>query len=355
MFDLNDVNAIRAADRHHFLDHIASLPQQLADGWAAAEAIGLPDSLRQIDRVVIAGMGGSALSGSLFASSLTAECRLPIGVVRDYDLPAAAHGSKTVVIAVSYSGNTEETLAAFEQARERGCQVVALTGGGKLREAAHAIGAPLIPIQYPSERRATLGWSLAALLNIASRLGWVHRLKDDLAETLAVLGAWLPELSAESPVMVNLAKRQAGQLLGRLVVVFGAGCFVEVARRWKEQLNETAKAWAALEVLPEADHNSLAGVEWPDEFTSKVMALFLTGKADHPRNAQRIQLTRHAYLLAGCNTDVLSARGESTLAQMLSLVLLGDFMSFYLALLYGSEPARVPMVAEFKAALANNS
>jgi len=93
-------------------------------------------------------------------------------------------------------------------------------------------------------------------------------------------------------------------------------------------------------------------VEWPDTFTSRVMALFLTGQCDNPRNAQRVQLTKQAYMMAGCNTDFAAARGQSPLAQMISLVLLGDFIGYYLALLYGAEPAQVPVVAEFKAALA---
>jgi glucose/mannose-6-phosphate isomerase len=355
MFDLNDVELIQAADPHGMLGHIASLPQQLGDGWVAADAIdrdAVPKSLHQVDRVVVAGMGSSALSGSLWAALLAPECRLPISVVRDYDLPAHAYDANALVIAVSYSGNTEETLACFEQARQRGCRLIAITGGGQLRDTARTSGAPVISIDYAARRQASLGWTLAALLNIASRLGWVHDFTPEINTTTNILREWGGELAPTSPVTKNLAKREAGQLMGRSVVMFGAGLFAEVARRWKEQINETAKAWAALEVLPEADHNSLAGADWPDGATSKVMALFLTGQADHPRNAQRVQLTRQAYLMAGCNTDVLLARGETPLAQALSLVLLGDFMSFYLALLYGVDPALVPSVAEFKAALA---
>ena len=243
-------------------------------------------------------------------------------------------------------------MSLFEQARQRGCQVLALTGGGKLQEAAQAIGAVVMPIHYAAQRQAALGWSLAALLNIATRLQWSHDFTIDVEEAAHVLQEWCVELGAASPVAKNLAKRQAGQLMGREVIVFGAGYFAEVARRWKEQLNETAKAWAAWEVLPDADHNSLAGMEWPDGFTSKVMALFLTGPVDHPRNAQRVELTRQAYMMSGCNTDLLLARGAKPLAQVLSLVLLGDFVSFYLALLYSAEPAQVPVVAEFKALLA---
>ena len=136
--------------------------------------------------------------------------------------------------------------------------------------------------------------------------------------------------------------------------MFGAGIFSEVARRWRAQIAANAKSWAAHETLPEANHHALAGLDWPDGFAAKVMALFLTGEADHPRNAQRVQLTRQAYMMAGCNTDVVTARGTSPLAQMMSLVLLGDFLSVYLALLNGVDPTASDVLSEFKALLASD-
>jgi glucose/mannose-6-phosphate isomerase len=353
MFDLNDVKAIRMADTHDMLGQVADLPQQLIDGWAAAEAIDLPASFQEVDRVVLTGMGGLAASGSLFASLVAPECQLPIAVVRDYELPACAHGVHTLVISISYSGDTEETLAIFDQAQVAGCQSLVLAANGRLLERAKKQAVPVIRVDYESPSRTALGWSLAPLLNVASRLGWTHHFEDDLDEAARVTRDWTAELSPESPVMRNLAKREAGQLTGRLVYVFGAGVFSEVARRWRSQIAVNARTWATFEALPEADHNVLAGLDWPEDFASKVMALFLAGQVDHPRNAQRVQLTRQVYMMAGCNTDVLPARGASRLAQMLSLVLLGDYMSVYLALLNGVDPSQAGAVTEFKAALRN--
>ena len=351
MIDLNDAKAIHAADAHNMLGHVADLPQQLIDGWAAAEAIDLPASFQEIDRVVLTGMGGLASGGALFAALVAAECQLPITVVRDYDLPAYAHGAHTLVIATSYSGDTEETLSAFEQAQARGCQTLVMTANGQLLERAKKQVVPFIRIDYQSPSRSALGWSVATLLNAASRLGWTHHFEEDVDEAARVMRDWAADLDADSPIMRNLAKREAGQLMGRMVYVVGAGIFAEVARRWRAQLAVNAATWAAHEFLPEANHHAIAGLHWPDGFSSKVMALFLTGPADHPRNAQRVQLTRQAYMLAGCNTDVLSAQGTSPLAQMMSLVMLGDFMSVYLALLHEVDPADAGAVAEFKAAL----
>jgi glucose/mannose-6-phosphate isomerase len=351
MIDLNDVKAIRAADAHDMLGHVANLPQQLIDGWAAAEAIDLPLSFREIDRVLVAGMGGLASGGALFAALVASECPLPITVVRDYELPAYAHGAHTLVITISYSGDTEETLAVFEQAQVRGCQSLSLASNGQLLERAKKQAVPVMRIDYQSVSRAALGWSLAPLLNLSSRLGWTHHFEDDLEETARVAREWTANLSADSPVMRNLAKREAGQLMGRMVSVWGAGIFAEVARRWRAQIALNARTWAACEALPDANHHAIAGLDWPDGFASRVMALFLTGQADHPCNARRAQLTRQGYMLAGCNTDLITARGTSALAQMVSLVLLGDFVSVYLALLHGVDPAQTSALADFKVAL----
>ena len=348
MLDPNNEQSIGAADPQGMLDHIINLPKQLEDGWAAAGQLELPKHFEEVKRVVVAGMGGSAIGGSLLASLLAPESSVPVFVVRDYDLPAFAAGPDTLVIASSNSGNTEETLSALEQAPQRGGQLLAMPTGGQLAERARQARLPLITIDYQSQPRAALGWSFAPLLNLASRLGWAHDLKPDLDEAVRVMREWGRELTAGTPIMKNLAKREAGQLMGRIVFVFGAGYFGEVARRWKDQFNENAKTWSAFEELPEANHNLLAGTDWPDGFASKVMALFLTGARDHPRHVKRIELTRTAFMMAGCNTDILSARGESPLAQMMSLIQLGDFMSLYLALLYGAEPTQVDALATFK-------
>jgi glucose/mannose-6-phosphate isomerase len=354
MLDLNDVKAIRQADALDMLGLVADLPQQLIDGWAAAEALELPLSFREVERVVLTGMGGLASSGALFASLVAPECQLPVSIVRDYELPAWAHGAHTLVIAISYSGDTEETLAIFEQAQIAGCESLILAANGQLLERARKQVVPFMRVDYQSPSRLALGWSLAPLLNIASRLGWTHHFEDDLEEAVRVTRDWTAALNAESPVMRNLAKREAGQLMGRMVYVFGAGVFAEVARRWRAQIAVHARTWAAVEALPEANHHVVAGLDWPAGFASKVMALFLAGQSDHPRNAQRVQLTRQMYMMGGCNTDVLTARGTSRLAQMMSLVLLGDFMSVYLALLNGVDPAQAEAVAELKAAMSGD-
>lgn len=347
MLDLNDVSAIHAADPQHLLDHLLSLSQHLADGWTAANAVALPSAFEQIDRVVLVAVGRSAIAGAVFAALIAPECRWPITLIRDEDLPAFAADSRTLVITISAAGDAEETLAAFDVAQSRGCQLLVLTHGGELAQRAQASQITVLPLN----EQGSIGWTMAALLKVASRLRWSHDFAADLAETIDITRQWSGALAAESPVAQNLAKREAGQLMGRWVVVYGAGALAPVAEYWKHQINLMAQAWASCEVIPDANHHALAGTEWPADYAHKVMALFLTGAMDRPRHAQRLALTQRTFMLRGCNTDLVRARGRSALAQAMSLALLGDLLSFYLAVLYGANPGSREALAAFQAEL----
>jgi glucose/mannose-6-phosphate isomerase len=225
---------------------------------------------------------------------------------------------------------------------------MAAASGGKIAEMAQQFGAPFLRVPYQSQPRAALGYSFAPLAAFASRLGWIDDQADDLKEAAAVMRAWNAELAPESPVVKNLAKRMAGQMMGRFVIVYGAGVFAEVARRWKGQVNENGKHFAAFEALPEADHNALLGSSYPDDMPQRSKMIFLTGTRDQPRHAARTEITREILMTQGCDTDVLSARGESLLAQMLSLLQLGDWISGYLGVLNGVDPSDTDLLAEFK-------
>jgi len=141
--------------------------------------------------------------------------------------------------------------------------------------------------------------------------------------------------------------------MGRWVTVMGAGLFTTVARRWKGQINEVAKAGANFEFLPEANHNTLAGTMNPEEVLNPhTMTLFLRAPSDHPRNQLRSELTKNAFMLEGLNTDFIDARGNTPLAHMWTLILFGDYMSYYLAMGYGVDPTPIPALVEFKQAMA---
>jgi glucose/mannose-6-phosphate isomerase len=350
MINLDDPMTYQRLDPSGMFGHIAALPDQCEAGWKLMQSVDLPAAFSQVNRIVVSGMGGSAIGASLLASLIASECRVPLFVVRDYTLPAFVDGPSCLVIGASYSGETEETLAAFEEARRRGCRLMALTTGGTLAQRAKDYGATLATFDYKSQPRAALGYSFAPLLALVCRLGLVADQSADLAKAVATMRAWQKEIEPSSPVSKNSAKRLAGQMMGRWVTVWGSGHLAEVARRWKTQINENAKGWAAFEVLPEADHNAICGT-LPDEAARKTLVLFLTSTLDHPRTQLRHAITRQVFLTSGVNTDVIAARGQSRLAQMLSMIHYGDYVSGYLGLLNEVDPTVIAGIVELKARL----
>ncbi|MDW8065082.1 MAG: bifunctional phosphoglucose/phosphomannose isomerase [Anaerolineae bacterium] len=354
MIDLDDAAGLRALDRGRMLELVADLPRQLRAGWAQAMGASLPRGWEAsaFDAIVIAGMGGSAIGASLAAALTAGECAIPVVVVRDYVLPAFARGPRTLVIGSSYSGETEETLEAFETAWKRGCALAAMATGGRLAAQALEWEVPFFPIEGVGQPRAALGYSFSMLLGLLHRLGLIPDAGRAIEEAASQLEAEAARMALEVPVAQNPAKRMAGQLIGRIPVIFGSGPLAEVARRWKSQINENAKAVAVFEALPEGDHNTIVGTECPGEVLRHLIAVFLTAPLDHPRNALRVRITRELFMRRGVSTDLVVGRGGSGIAQAFSLILLGDFISVYLALAYQIDPTPVQVITELKARLA---
>jgi glucose/mannose-6-phosphate isomerase len=347
---LNDISLFEKLDPGHMLAEIESLPDQLEKAWQSGQQLDLPD-WQDIRQVVVTGMGGSAIGGDLVAAYADLKGNLPVIVHRGYDLPAWAGGPQTLVIASSHSGNTEETLSSARSALERNCRLLAVTTGGELAELIGQANAPCWQFEHEGQPRAAVGYSFGLTLSALARLGVVDDPADELAQTIALMREQRSALGAESPIAQNFAKRMAGQLMGRFVVIFGAGYLAPVARRWKTQINENAKAFAQFETLPEASHNTLAGTVHPETLGTQVMALFLQAPDLHPRDRLRLELTRQVYMLEGIGTDVINARGSFPLAQIWNSLQLGDTISYYLAMCYGVDPTPVDRLQEFKATL----
>jgi glucose/mannose-6-phosphate isomerase len=352
--NLDDLVAIQKLDSENMLAEINNLPGQLAQAWALGQTLPLP-KIESIARVVISGMGGSAIGADLLAGYAAGDCNVPVFVHRDYGLPAFVSGKDTLFIASSHSGNTEETLDAFELALKRGCSVMAISTGGKLAEKAAAAGCPVWIFPHRGQPRAAVGFSFGLLLAIFSRLGLLPAQADLLAGAVQAMQTQQDQIMATVPAALNPAKRYAGQLVGRWVTIFGSGVLAAVARRWKGQINELAKAPANFEFLPEADHNTLAGVLNPsmELLMPHTMTLFLGAALDHPRNKIRAMITRQTYMIEGLNTDVYMSQGETSLAQMWTAIHFGDYMAYYLAIAYHTDPTPVEALVSLKATLAS--
>jgi glucose/mannose-6-phosphate isomerase len=347
MMNLNDISSFSKTDPQNMLTHIDGLPDQLQAAWELGYQHSLP-AWKDIDRVLVAGMGGSAIGADLLAAYAAPACPVPLVVHRDYDLPAWANGPHTLVIAASHSGNTEEALSSFDRAGQNGCLRLAITTGGQLAQAATQAGAPLWTFVHLGQPRAAVGFSFGLLLAAFTRLGLISDPSEELAGALAAMRVQQSSLLAEVPVARNPAKRMAGQLFGRWVMVMGAGVLAPVAHRWKTQVNELAKAWAQYDYLPEADHNTIAGIACPEELLTKMMVLFLRAPSDHPRNRLRTDLTRQICMMEGLNTDNYDSQGESPLAHLWTALHFGDYQAFYLAMAYGADPTPIPAINELK-------
>jgi glucose/mannose-6-phosphate isomerase len=348
--NLDDFNAFKQLDLQDMLGEIDHLPDQLQSAWELGQGLPLPD-VKGVTRIIISGMGGSAIGADLLAAYIAPLCALPVVVSRDYGLPAWAHGSETLVIASSHSGQTEETLEAFDAAIKTGCRILAVCTGGELEKRAAAAKVPVWKFDHTGQPRAAVGFSFGLLLAAFARLGLVRDQAGEVAGAIAAMRQQQETLRADVPVVKNPAKREAGQLMGRWVNVYGAGILAPVARRWKGQVNEIAKAGAGFEVLPEADHNALAGLVNPADVLARTTTLFLRCLSDHPRNHLRAELTRQGFMLEGLNTDVFDARGETALAHIWTTLHFGDYMAYYLAMAYGVDPTPVEALQNFKAAM----
>lgn len=345
--DLNDFKSFKDIDQQNYLGEIENLPSQLENAYHQGMTLELP-AWQGIKRVIIAGMGGSAIGADLLAAYTAPLSPVPIVVQRGYTLPAWANGPETLVIASSHSGNTEETLAAFEQALHSSCRMLALSTGGTLARAANDSKIPLWTFDHSGQPRAAVGFSFGLLLALLARLQLIPEPGDELTGAITAMRKQQDTLRMEVPVVSNLAKREAGQLIGRMVMIFGADILEPVARRWKTQINELAKAWAQFETLPEANHNALAGLQQPEQGLSTGIALFLRASSYHPRNLVRVELTKRAYMLDGMNTDFIDAQGDTPLAQQWTALHLGDYIAYYLALLYEIDPTPIEALQGFK-------
>lgn len=349
--NLDDLERFKQLDTLNMLGEIDNLPDQLANAYQLGMKHALPD-WKNFRHVVIAGMGGSAIGADLLASYCASLAPLPVSVHRDYSLPFFARGGETLVVCSSHSGNTEETLDAFESARKAECRIVVVCTGGELAKRAKENNIPLWTFDHKGQPRAAVGFSFGLLLAMFQRLGFLPDQSKEMEDAVASMKRTQQHLKADVPAVKNPAKRYAGQLMGRWVTFMGSGLLSVVARRWKGQINEVAKAGANFEFLPEADHNTLAGTMNPQEtLNAHTMTLFLRAPSDHPRNRLRSDLTRKAFMLEGMNTDYVDARGNTPLAHMWTSILFGDYMAYYLAMGYGVDPTPIQALVEFKEAM----
>lgn len=340
-------DAIERVDASRQLDDVLALPDQLRDALWRVESAGV-EAHDAPGGLVIAGMGGSGIGGALARAALGDRASRPIVLAHDYGLPAWITPEATVLCS-SYSGDTEETLAAYEAAGTLGARRVVATTGGTLAELARGDGVPVIPLPGVFQPRAAVAYSLVVALEVAALSGLapqVH-LEIDVAAAHAerLVEEWGPDASEDS-----LAKALAHGLHGTVPQIGGSGLTAPIAYRWKTQINENAGQPAFSGELPEIDHNEIVGWEGAPSLGA-FSAVFLADSDMHPRIRQRIELTRELIAAHAAATYVVESRGELQTERLISLVLLGDLVSIYMAVLRGVDPGPVDVLARLKGEL----
>jgi glucose/mannose-6-phosphate isomerase len=345
---LDDLEELRRLDKGGMLDAIHAFPKYCRQGIEIAEAVPLGSLLEKVfEAVTFIGIGGSAIGSQLVAEWLSRESEVPMVVSRGYDLPGFVD-ENTLVFAVSYSGNTEETLTAFRETMRRGSSIVALTSGGALERLSIEHNVPLVSIPGGLRPRAALPYQLFAVAATLNRLGLVGRPWAEVDEAIEVLGKLREEMMPKIPVNENPAKGLALSLVGKIPFVHGPPLFEGVAYRLRTQLNENSKVPAGSGSFPELFHNAVLGCEGPDEVLRPLCLLFIRDTGETNEMARKIDRFRALFEgRVGALVEV-RARGQGKLARMLSVLYTGDYVSTYLGLLYGQNPSSSDTIEELK-------
>jgi glucose/mannose-6-phosphate isomerase len=350
---------IAKIDRANMLGRVMSMPQHFREAMQRSQDVSVDLKLDQIRNLVIVGMGGSAIGGELVKSLTYNQLPVPLTVCRSYNLPNFVN-RHTLVMVSSYSGNTEETLSAFEQALQRQAQIVCVTSGGKIGDLATASHLPRfsLPSGYPP--RSALVHLVVPILKTLQACRFIGDPTSDIAETIALLEKLTQRYRPESDEPDNFAKRLAHALVERLPLIYAAEIYEAVAWRWKEQFCENSEILAWHNVFPELNHNELVGWGLRREMDQRFQVIYLndqraTPAEIHPRVRTRMELTQS--LIEKNSIAIISAAGEgqSLLARFFSLIFLGDMASVYLAVLNGVDPTPVEKIDLLKSQMAKIS
>ena len=347
---LDDAATLRKIDPEDMLGKVAEMPRQLAEARRIAAATDLPEGLGDVDAVIVLAMGGSAIGAELVAAAAGDRLRVPLLVHRDYGLPAGA-GPRTLVIAASHSGDTAETASGLDAALERRLPTLAISTGGRVVARATEAGVPLLRYRGGGQPRAAIGYGVGLVHEALGRLGLV-RDPDPIGAVVAAVESRLERNGPSVETGANPAKQLAWSVFGRIPLLYGHGPMAAVAHRWKTQLNENAKAWAAWEPMPEANHNAIEGSLNPRELSDALYVVELRDPDEPPELRERYQVVEELLGERATNRSSVWAEGPSPLARVLDSVAFGDLVSVYLAILYQTDPTPVTLLAMLKERLA---
>jgi len=350
--NLDDIKDIRKIDKQGMYKSIYNFPQQLIEGMRLGFTADLKSSKFVPHNIVLAGMGGSAIGGDLVRSYLAFELKHPFLIWRNYLLPEFVN-KKSLVFVSSYSGNTEETLSAYQEAKRKKANIIAVASGGKLLEKCKKDSFPFITIPEGFQPRAALGYSFTPVLVTLSRLGIISDKTVELKKTSKYLEKRRIEYALDRKSSQNRAKKLALSLHRKIPIIYSSADYFDVVGyRWKGQLCENSKVLAFNNYFPEFNHNELVGWKVLDQIGDRLVVVVLKDREDHPRIQRRMQIIEGIIRREKVKVIEIESQGENLLSRIFSLIQLGDFASFYLAILNQVDPSPVKVIDYLKKKLA---
>lgn len=302
---------------------------------------------RGIKSVIISGLGGSAIGGDLFRSFTQYEIRIPVTVNRNYTLPKFANRN-TLVIISSYSGNTEETISAYKQAIKARCRIICITSGGEVQKIAEKNKHNCIIIPKGFQPRCALGYSFFTLLILFQKLGLIKGKREEIKEAIKIL-----ERGAGVYTKLNLEKNPAlkiaADLKGKLPIIYSSVDLLDIVNlRWRGQISENSKILAYGNLYPEMNHNELVGWKLNGDILKKTVVIFLKDIKDNDRIKRRMKITSEIIKKYADNILYLESNGRYKLGRIFDLIYLGDWVSYYLAILNNADPTPVDAISYLK-------
>jgi glucose/mannose-6-phosphate isomerase len=349
----NDIKKITMVDKANMLDVLARFPEQIKEALTIAEVVQRFNFLK-IDNVVVTGMGGSAISGDIMLSLFRDKLDVPLIINREYDLPKWVN-KDTLVICISYSGNTDETLSSFKIASQKKCKMLCISTGGKLQDLAEKRGIPFIKIPAGIQPRAATAYLLFPSIVFLKKVSLLKEtaIEADVEETIAVTTDFVTLNKKEVPEENNLAKQHAKKIFNTIPQIYGWSIYTPIAKRWRHQLNENSKIIARSDIVPECNHNDIVGWSGNPDISKQFSCILFRDKNEETIDmTAQLNFMRDLFHNTAENVIEISPKGKSYLAKMMYLMCLGDFTSCYLAVLRGINPSPVDIITELKKRLA---
>lgn len=350
MLSLDNCKTIIRYDKSDMLGTLESFPGQCDDARIVGKKFVPPVSYKTgYSNIIFTGMGGSAIGADILRSYIWREAKAAVFINRGYYMPGFVR-EKSLVVAISYSGNTEETISAYKDARSRRAKIIVVTSGGILRSLAEKDNVPVIELPEGFQPRCAVGYIFFPILQALSKIGVIGDKSGDVKETIAALGTLCrKKIGSEVPESQNMAKRIAHKLHGKFPVIYGSSDLTDcIVTRWRGELAENAKQLSSGHLFPEMNHNEIVGWANPPDILRDFIAVFLRDAGDHLRVSKRMDITIKLLKKYGFGVIEVRPSGRSSLARLFSFLYIGDFVSFYLAILNRTDPTPVERITYLK-------